>query len=285
MPIHIIKVLLTLKERARLEAILKSKKTTKKDQQKAEVLLLTDIGEHGPKMSPSGVVNKLGLSSRSVGRIREAYSKNSSIDDVFRFANLSDQTIYKPDLVGENIHAQQDKKKIKYVEVDNGEADSFLIENVKCRVILTKEDREQLDKISKGGKHTTRKSNRAKILLLADEGSEGPAMSDQDIANKLDVSLSTVARVRKIFITQGDIDTILNFHHNKAGRLPKIDGTVQATLIAQVCSKPPEGRSTWTVRLLADQLVALEVVESISHTAVSKALKKMNLSLGNEKNG
>jgi transposase len=283
MPIRIIKVQLTLEDRKRLETILRSPKSTLNDKQKAEVLLLTDIGEYGKKISPGEAAAKVGLSTRSVGRIREVYAKNSIIDDVFRFAKLSNQASCRVNNVKKPMSSKS--KKGRYIETEDNDNAPILIENVKCRVTLSKEEREQLEAVLKEGKQTARKFNRAKILLLADEGFEGPAMTDKEIADKLDVSVITVARVRRLFITKGQINDVLNFTHQNAGRPSKIDGTIQATLIAQACSAPPEGRCKWTVRLLATRLVELEVIDSISHTAVGNALKKMNLSLGNEKNG
>lgn len=284
---RIIKVILTLEDRKRLETILNSTKTTKPDKQKAQVLLLTDIGEHGPKLTQKEVVDKVGLSPRSIGRIREAYGKKSSIDDVFLFAKLSNQSIRQTSdsSVDSSNFKPLKKRNVKYVELDDDESEPFLIENVKCRVTLTKEERKRLESFVKEGKQTARKFNRAKILLLADEGVEGPAMTDKEIADHLDVSALTVARVRRLLIIKGQIDDVLNSNHHNAGRPPKIDGTVQATLVAQLCSVPPKGRCKWTLRLLADQLVELEVIDSISHTAVGTALKKTNLSLGSVKNG
>lgn len=286
MPRRIINVLLTLEERVRLETILKSSKSTLNDKQKSDVLLLTDEGEHGPKISAEHAAEKVGLSRRSVGRIRGVYAENSSIDDVFRFAKLSQQSSRQTHKKAANpLNPPLLKKKNpKYIEMDDNE-NPFLIENVKCRVTLTREERERLESIIKEGKQTTRKFNRAKILLLADEGAEGPAMTDMEIADKLDVSVPTVARVRRLLITKGQIDDVLNSNHNKAGRPPKIDGIIQATIVAQACSAPPKGRCKWTIRLLADQLVKLEVIDSISHTAVGNALKKMNLSLGSVRSG
>jgi hypothetical protein len=282
-----INVCLTLEERKRLETILKSNQSTLNDRQKAEVLLLTDVGERGPKISPAHAAETIGLSERSVGRIRGIYAENSSIDDVFRFAKLSQQSSRQThEKAVDPLNPTSFKKKnLRYVEMGDGGNNPFLIENVKCRVTLTREERERLESIIKEGKQTVRKFNRAKILLLADEGIEGPAMTDTEIADKLDVSVPTVARVRRLLITKGLIDDVLNSNHHNAGRPPKIDGVVQATLVAQACSKPPEGRCRWTVRLLADRLVELEVVDSISHTAVGTALKKTNLNLGSEKSG
>lgn len=287
MPVRIIKIHLTTEDRKKLENILKSSKSTRYDKLKAQVLLLTDVGEHGQKNSPKEVEKKLKISPRSIGRIREVYAYKSSVEDVFRFARLSDQTSGQPTEFCDNPQNPKStkKKNVKYVEADDGENEPFLIKNVKCTVTLTNEERERLEAIIKEGKQSARKFNRAKILLLADEGLEGPAMTDEAIAEKLDVSMSTVSRVRKLLITEGQIEDVLNFNHHKAGRPTKIDGKVQATLIAQACSTPPEGRCKWTLRLLAAQLVELEVIDSISPTAIGTALKKMNLNLGSAKSG
>jgi predicted XRE-type DNA-binding protein len=278
-----IHVRLSLKDRQHLEKILNSRTTTRHDKLKAEVILLTDVGEHGPKISNLDVLAKLNISSRSLGRIKETYSKNSSIEDLFRFTGLSEQTSSSV-ILGSNSK-RAIKRNTKYVEIDDSSNESFLIEHVKCRVTLTKKDREYLETIINEGRQSIRKFNRAKILLLADEGIEGPAMTDKEIAEKLDVSVPTVGRVRRLLITKGQIDEVLNFNHHNAGRPPKVDGVTQATLVAQACSAPPEGRCKWTVRLLADRLVELEVIDCISHTTVANVLKKMNLSLGSVRNG
>jgi DNA-binding transcriptional ArsR family regulator len=242
------------------------------------------VGEYGPKITPSDVAVKIGISKRSVGRIRSAYAQNSSIDDVFRFTKLSDQTSCQ---TTERVNDSEEstKRKARYVEMEDLGSEPILLENVKCRVTLSKEEREQLNAIINSGKQSARKFNRAKILLLADEGIHGPSMTDKEIAEKLDISIPTVRRVRKLLITEGQIESVLNFNHHKAGRMPKIDGKIEATIIAQACSAPPEGYCKWTVRLLADRLVELEVIDSISHTAVAQALKKTNLNLGNVRSG
>lgn len=275
-------VKLTLEERKCLEGVVKANKSTAFDKLKAQVLLLTDIGEYGPKLSCNDVVKQLNVSPRSIGRIKEAYAQNSSIQDVFRFAGLSDQS--KPKSDSEQSFKDKKKKNICYVEIENSEGD-FLLELVKCKVTLTKEERAKLESVIKGGKQTIRKFNRAKILLLADEGVDGPALSDEEIANKLEVSMSTVQRVRKLLLTKGQIEDVLNFNHQNAGRPRKIDGEVEAVLMAQACSKPPEGRCKWTLRLLADRLVELKTVDSITHGSIGNALKKMNLNLGSARSG
>src|SRR5258708_7463094 len=128
MPIRIIKVQLTLEDRKRLETILKSPKSTLNDRQKAEVLLLTDIGEHGQKIPPKDAAEKVGLSKRSVGRIREVYAKNSIIDDVFRFAKLSDQASCRVTDAQNPISSK--RKKGRYVETGDSDNEPILIENM-----------------------------------------------------------------------------------------------------------------------------------------------------------
>lgn len=272
-------VRLTLADRQSLEKIANSPTTTQHDKLKAQVLLLTDIGEHGPGVPSKNVKLELNISDGSVKRIRHAYAKSSTIEEVFSFSGLGNQQLRKDAKIPKNR-----TKRVHYIETDNV-IEPFLMEHVKCRVTLTREEREKLESILKEGKQTARKFNRAKILLLADEGSEGPALTDEAISDKLDVSMSTVARVRRLFITNGQINDVLNYNHRNAGRPVKIDGVIQATLVAQTCSSPPKGRCKWTLRLLADQLIELEVVDSINHTAVGNALKKMNLNLGSAKNG
>lgn len=215
-------VKLTLEDRKCLESIVKSNKNTDVDKLKAQVLLLTDISEHGPKLSYNDVVEQLKLSSRSIGRIKAAFAQNSSIKDLFRFAGLSDQS--KSRCENEHSFKHRKKRNIRYVEFENGEDGDFLSEFVKCRVTLTKDERAKLESVIKEGKQTLRKFNRAKILLLADEGPDGPAISDEEIADKLDISKSTVENVRRLLLTKGRIEDVLNFNHQNAGRPVKLMG-------------------------------------------------------------
>ena len=140
-------------------------------------------------------------------------------------------------------------------------------------VELKEGERKDLRQYLRKGKSSTRFLTRARILLLADEGKE-----DKEIAEALTVSKSTVGRIRKRY-HEGGLDFAL---HEKArsGAPPKIDGRIEAQLTLLACSEPPDGRSRWTVRLLADRLVEMEVVEAISHMSVQRLLKKMKLSLG-----
>ena len=140
-------------------------------------------------------------------------------------------------------------------------------------VSLKEQEREELKQYLSKGKSSARSLTRARILLLADEGRD-----DEMIAEALKVSKSTVSRIRTKYC-EGGLDFAL---HEKArsGAPPKIDGNIEAQLTLLACSEPPDGRSKWTLRLLADKLVEMEVVDSISHMSVQRLLKKMKLSLG-----
>jgi putative transposase len=144
----------------------------------------------------------------------------------------------------------------------------------KLHIVRLKErERDELKRYLRKGKSSARSLTRARILLLADERRD-----DEEIAEALKVSKSTVSRIRTRYCESG-LDSAL---HEKArsGAPPKIDGRMEAKLTLLACSDPPDGRSKWTVRLLADKLVEMEVVESISHMSVQRLLKKMKLSLG-----
>ena len=140
-------------------------------------------------------------------------------------------------------------------------------------VKLTGDEQDELKQYLRKGKSSARSQTRARTLLLSDEGLE-----DDEIVETLKVSKSTVSRIRKRYC-EGGLDFALH-EMPRSGAPPKIDSRVEAQLTLLACSDPPEGRSRWTVRLLADRLVELEVVESISHMSVQRLLKKMKLSLG-----
>lgn len=134
-------------------------------------------------------------------------------------------------------------------------------------VKLEPAERKQLLELTSKGEIGVRKMKRAQILLKADEG-----WTDQDIIGALNTSRSTVERTRKRFV-EGGLDKALN-EDLRPGQQLKMDGKAQAHLVALACSEAPGGRAHWPLRLLADQLVALDLVESISHEAVRQALKK-----------
>lgn len=142
---------------------------------------------------------------------------------------------------------------------------------------LTKEERTELSQLIKSGKHSARVLGRARILLLLDR-SQGQERKLQEIAEAMLTSIGTVSNVKRRYLKDGLEHGLRD--RPRPGAKPKIDGEVEAHLIALTCSEPPEGQARWTLRLLADKLVELELVESISHVAVRDALKKTNSSLG-----
>jgi transposase len=146
-------------------------------------------------------------------------------------------------------------------------------------VTLTKEERQMLQVMLSRGKAAARKLMRARILLKADERPGGPEWSDDQIAEGLEVGRATVERVRKAFVEEG-LEAALERRKPRRQYLHALDGDGEAHLIALACGQAPEGRSRWTLRLLADRMVALEYVEEVSKDTVRRVLKKTNLSLG-----
>jgi len=146
-------------------------------------------------------------------------------------------------------------------------------------VSLDNEERQQLEELLSRGKHGARALTRARILLKADVNWPKGGWSDQQIADALDVGSSTIERVRQRFVEQG-LEAILT--RQRGARIYKrlLDGQQEAQLIAMACGEKPVGRSRWTLRLLAEQMVALNYVESISYETVRQTLKKTNSNLG-----
>lgn len=150
--------------------------------------------------------------------------------------------------------------------------------NKKYRVRLSGEERKHLEKLVRQGKAHARKLLYARILLKADEG--GPAWTDERMAEAFEVSVATVARERRRYCEEGLEVALLP--KKKPGRRPRrrvLDGRAEAYLIALACSNAPEGRDHWPLRLLADRMVELGYVESLSYETVRRTLKKTNLSL------
>jgi transposase len=142
-------------------------------------------------------------------------------------------------------------------------------------VKLTDEERNGLERIISTGKDAARKILHARILLKADESKEGPCWKDEQISEALEVSLSTIFRVRQRFV-EGGTDAAISRHPGSGIRDPKVDGEREAHLVALTCSTAPEGQVRWTLRMLADKMVELEYIDTISHETVRRTLKKMN---------
>jgi transposase len=140
-------------------------------------------------------------------------------------------------------------------------------------VDLTKEEKAELLDLVGKGEARARKMNRAHILLLADEG-----RTDKDIAQALHTSPSTVERTRRRFV-EGGLEHALNESLRPGGRR-KLTGKQEAYLVALACSDPPEGKKRWSMQMLADKLVELEVVGEISDETVRRTLKKGTLNRG-----
>jgi|SRR5215210_1605851 len=139
-------------------------------------------------------------------------------------------------------------------------------------VDLSADEREQLQQLIRRGKTSSRKLTRARILLKASGGS-----TDDEIVAALNVGIATVERVRKRFVEVG----LLAINElPRPGKKPKLDPKAQARLIAEACSKAPDGRQRWTLQLLADRVVQLKLADSCSYELVRRALKKTSSSPG-----
>jgi transposase len=147
----------------------------------------------------------------------------------------------------------------------------------KYHVHLSKENRQELESLIRSGESSVRTQTRARILLLTDE-SQKKQKRAEEIASALMCSLPTITNIRRKFV-EGGLENAL-YDKLRPGAMPKITGEIEAQLTLLACSAPPEGRSRWTLQLLADKLVELQWVDSISDVAVMHRLKKMKLSLG-----
>lgn len=147
----------------------------------------------------------------------------------------------------------------------------------KYKVTLTEDERTELKKLVTTGKAAARKLNHARILLLSDEGVEGPGKKDAQIAEALNTARRTIERVRQRFVEAGVEQALNPQPRPKRPDKVKIKGEIAEQLTQLACSNPPEGRGRWTLQLLADQLVVLTSLESVSDETVRKALKKTTL--------
>ncbi len=153
----------------------------------------------------------------------------------------------------------------------------------KYTVKLNAEEQSHLRNLTKSGTLNVRALKRAQILLKADESAERPGGSDAAIAEALEVDPQTVSGVRQRYVERG-LESVLQGRYTGHNRVV-MTGEVEAHLIALACGEPPTGHADWTMQLLADKLVTLEIVEHISDETVRQTLKKTNLSPGSKKNG
>ena len=151
-------------------------------------------------------------------------------------------------------------------------------------VRLTEEQRRQLETLVRRGRAHSRRLLYARILLKADATEGGPAWTDERIADALETSADTVARERRRFCEDG-LEVALMPRKPGRPRRRVLDGRAEARLVALACLEPPEGRASWTLRLLADRMVELGVVEGVSHETVRRTLKKTSSSPTSSRNG
>jgi hypothetical protein len=153
------------------------------------------------------------------------------------------------------------------------------------RISLSQTERDELTALVARRSEKAEPVKRALILLAADEAEGAPALTDAELAERYHASTRSIERLRKRAVEQG-IETALNgLKRGPRNPLRKVDGEVEARLVALRCSDPPQGRSGWTLHLLAEHLVTLDVVESISHETVRQVLKKTRSSPGAFANG
>lgn len=150
----------------------------------------------------------------------------------------------------------------------------------KHSIVLTAEQRRDVERLISSGQAKARKLTRARILLKADGGPQGPRWSNRQIAQALECGESTVCRTRHDF-AQGGVALALNRRPQpERPQKRKLDGQQEAHLVALMCQPAPDGYESWTVRLVAEKLVELEIVDSVSHETVRQVLKKTNSSRG-----
>lgn len=147
----------------------------------------------------------------------------------------------------------------------------------KYSVVLTETQREELYKLIAAGTAPARKLTHARVLLKADQSPQGPGWVDERIADAVEVSQPTISRIRKQYVEEG-LEAALNRRAPNREYHRKLDGEHEARLIALACSEPPLGQARWSLRLLADKLVELEVVPEVSYQTVGRILKKTSSS-------
>ena len=150
---------------------------------------------------------------------------------------------------------------------------------IRYTIKLSKSEVEELQVIISKGSHTSQTFRAAYILLNCDEGDYSDKVTNEQISKVLKVGMRTIDRIKKQFIEEG-MEAVLERRPTTRVYDVKADGDMEAKLVTLCCSEPPTGFSKWSLRMLADKMVELNYVESISHVTVRTVLKKMNLSLG-----
>lgn len=145
---------------------------------------------------------------------------------------------------------------------------------IKYPIRLSVEERETIKALVSKGKSSARAIRRANVLLLADENRAGGRLKEREIAEQMQIHLNTVYAIRKRYVAQGLNTTISRKKRATPPVAPKVTGEMEAKIIALSCSTPPAGRERWTLSLLADRIVELQYLESISHETVRQVLKK-----------
>jgi hypothetical protein len=153
------------------------------------------------------------------------------------------------------------------------------------RVTLTQQERKELEALTRRGKTHARRFINARALLLCDAGPDGPAWNVADISVALGVCSRAIEHLKKRFVEGGFEAALERKQREKPPREVIFDGAFEARLVALACSDTPEGHRRWTVRLLADKAVELNIAESVSHMTVQRVLKKTNLNLTSANTG
>lgn len=152
------------------------------------------------------------------------------------------------------------------------------------RVELSAKDRRALEEMTRKGKVAAREMTRARALLLLDEGKDGPAKSVEEVRDATGLAVRSLLRLRKACSEQTPMTVVR--HRTPVHTKPKkLDGEGEARLVALACSRAPDGRSQWSLRLLAEKMVELEIVDEIAHETVRRVLKKTRSSLGSRRSG
>lgn len=155
---------------------------------------------------------------------------------------------------------------------------------IRYTIKLIKEEVEELKKIISKGSHTSRTYRAAYILLNCDEGEYSHKVKNEQISKVLKIGMRTIDRVKKKFIEEG-LELCLERRPTQRVYDKKVDGDIEAKLVTLCCSEPPKGFAKWSLRLLAEKMVELNYIDSISHVSIRSVLKKTNLNRGRSKVG